>query len=321
MDEVDSPEVAALSQAAENAQEEPMANDQIDGDTLGSDTAEQLGLGSPSSQYAAEALPENKSALAQNPPGLDGSAQTVRHEDKPQLPKERVALPTRPLMKRESSAPRPPVPIEDIPREPQDSLTLADLKRIRSGFTTASVPKQELQSFENVYDFEYTDAQDFLTETEEWFAYNEQERSILQGLQQNYAEAWIEHTGSGEETVPAWVDSNNKAVAFVNGQVKKLQQQDTQARFAAIQVLCNLVLGNWYETAGGKEDDPFRNISSDDSKLPSMDGYEKSSLQVYWMIRNVCLLTSSNAIPAVYEALRIACDRDLYVRFTFDRPF
>jgi len=320
MNEVDSAEVAALPQSAENANEEPLMDDGAHGEAPGADTAEQLGLDAPSSQSAAEPLLDDSSALRQNPPSLDGAAQASRYEEKPPLPKERVALPTRPIMKRESSAPRPPAPMEDIPQEPQDSLTLAELKRMRSGFSTAPAPpKPELQPFENVYDFEYTDAQDFLTETEEWFAYNEQERSVLQGLQQNYAQAWSEHTGTSDGNAPAWIDSNDKAVAFVRGQVKRLQQQDTQARFSALQVLCDLVLGNWHETAGGTEDDPFRNISSEDKRLPSMAGYESSSLQIYWMIRNICLLTNSNVIPAVYEALRTACDRDLYVRLTFDR--
>lgn len=318
MDEVDSPEVAALSQSAEIANEEPSINGQALEDAPGADTAEQLGLGAPSSQYAAEPLLDDSSALRQNPPTLDGAAQASRYDEKPMLPKERVALPTRPILKRELSAPRPPVPMEDIPQEPQDSLTLADLKRIRSGFSTADVPKPELQPFEKVYDFEYMDAQDFLTETEEWFAYNEQERSVLQGLQQSYAQAWAEHTGTSDAGAPAWIDSNDKAVSFVQGQVKRLQQQDTEARLSALQILCNLVLGNWHETAGGMEDDPFRNISSKDTRLPSMAGYESSSLQIYWMVRNICLLTSSNVIPAVYEALRTACDRDLYVRLTFD---
>ena len=100
---------------------------------------------------------------------------------KPPLPRDRVALPTRPILKRELSDPpiqiHSPIDIDalDSPRESPDSLTLAELRKIRDGFPIAPGGKQRLPDLDCVYDFEYDDPRNFGLEIEEWFGYNMRE--------------------------------------------------------------------------------------------------------------------------------------------------
>jgi len=333
MDEIENPEISALAQTTEEAQSHRSIMD--DGDDAsaikpGVDTAEQLGLDSPSPDDIGS-LFDDQADIPQHARGIRDSTHSpprtaaISPAQKPSLPRDRVALPTRPILKRESSASRPPEPVQsaeplDIVQDPPDSLTLADLKRLRSGFTNASVPRQELPASQKVYDFEYSDSGSFWTEVQEWFAYNDSEKATLQSLQTSFGRAWANHNSSDEENAPTWITSSDKATGFIRDVLATLKDGVENTRVESLQVICYLILGVWADTAGISTDQPFGIISQGDGTPATPSEYRHSSLQVFWMIRNVCLLVSTDVLPAVFEALRKACDRDLYVRWPWHMP-
>ena len=92
----------------------------------------------------------------------------------PELPPPK---PPRPPLKRDSSSgsalppqqlpPAPPAATaEELSQDAPDSLTLADLKRIRGTFPNPVTPleREQLLDYRRVYDFEYQDAQSFPVE-------------------------------------------------------------------------------------------------------------------------------------------------------------
>ena len=318
MDEIENPDVSAAGRAVAEDIENGVITDVQQPQKPGADTAEQLGLGQetePPSKDLADSIFEDTQTAT-------GNIEVNKSDLPVPNPKARNSLPARPSLKRESSAPvhqvqlsGPAQPGEssEFPQDPQDSLTLADLRRIRDGFPTAQPVKQELFPLKKVYDFEYQDTQSFPVEIEEWFSYSESERARLAGLQSAYNKLWATHTSSTEMDAPEWTESPQQIPGFIDSLLQKLQGNAEEQKTEVLQALCYIALGVWESTAGLQKENPFGTIldlEDSSAECPSQ-GYEHAALQMYWMIKNVCLLVNAGILPTIFETLRLACDRDL----------
>ncbi|KAF2168036.1 hypothetical protein M409DRAFT_65587 [Zasmidium cellare ATCC 36951] len=259
-------------------------------------------------------------------PGIDtaeveGLVQNGEADAQPVLPASRAALPSRPALKRDNSAPPssqpPPAPpgqpaeSVDFSQENPDSLTLADLKRIRNSFPNAQAPpKQQLLEDEKVYDFDYQDAQSFPVELEEWFSYSEEEELKLRRCKAVFNEEWR----STEDGKLDWLDVTEDARrAFTERWISSLRdtpkEQGNSSK--ALMVLTYLGLGIWEETAGRQEgcalDDLFPDSSFGGSRL---EDFGSSSFQIQWIVAMVDTLHSCNGLKAIYDTLRRVCDED-----------
>ncbi|KAL9533484.1 Factor arrest protein [Sphaerulina musiva] len=242
---------------------------------------------------------------------------------KPALPASRAAVPVpaRPPLVRPASNPPPSQPPPappgqdsgppDFTQEPPDSLTLADLKRIRSTFPNAQVPqKQQLLGDDKVYDFDYQDAQSFPVELEEWFSYNDEEEVKLRKCQKVFHDEWR----TTDEGKLDWLDVTEDARRlFIKKWITSLQEKHaTQETITkALMILTYVGLGIWEETAGRQEgcalDDLFTNGKMGGSKL---EEFGSSSLQVQWIVAMIDTLHSSDGLRVIYDTLRRVCDRD-----------
>ncbi|KXT17366.1 hypothetical protein AC579_3881 [Pseudocercospora musae] len=240
---------------------------------------------------------------------------------KPALPASRAAVPVRPQLKREPSAPpsqpppAPPAQLTDPPdfsEQAPDSLTLADLKRIRNSFPNAQIPqKQQLLENEKVYDFDYQESQSFPVELEEWFSYSEQEEFNLRICRSKFNDEWR----ATEEGKSDWLDVTEDARrAFTKKWIEVLQNSkevEPAEITLALMILTYIGLGVWEETAGRQEGcalkDLFPNCSLGGSRL---DEYGSSSLQVQWIVAMVDTLHSCDGLKTIYDTLRSVCESD-----------
>ncbi|KAK4633042.1 Factor arrest protein 11 [Fulvia fulva] len=237
-----------------------------------------------------------------------------------QLPATRAIPPARPPLKRDGSQPPPsqpppappaqPAETGEFPQEPPDSLTLADLKRIRNSFPNAQqAPKQQLLEHEKVYDFDYQDAQSFPVEIEEWLSYSEEEDTKLRRCKAVFNDEWR----ATEDGKFDWLDVTEDARrSFIQTWIKVLQDKPKeQDASRALMVLTYIGLGVWEETAGRQEGCALEDLF-DNSKLGGsrLDEYGSSSLQVQWIVAMVDALHSCGSLRAVYDTLRRVCDND-----------
>jgi len=334
MNEFEDPDVFTNGHEVAELSEEPLSTDDsliLRRNQTGSepmDTAEQLGLDrSRQDEQLADGirLQDEMFEAQDGSGGVDELPSPANSEgndsvmgNKPPLPKDRVSLPTRPGLTRESSAPprqplRPAPLSAEAPQDPPDSLTLAELRRIRNGFPNAEAPKQQPLTMQQVYDFEYKDAQAFPIEIEEWFSYSEGERAKLLGLASAYSYAWTRYIAGRQEDVGDWSESQDKAQGFLQEQLTEIRSDSEDRRVAALQVLCYLTLGVWNETAGTHLDNPFWEVSvgKDHAYAQIPAGYEGTGSQVYWMIRNVCALIRMGALPILFDLMKSTCDHEL----------
>lgn len=335
MDEVENPDVSPAGQAIA-AESDVLENTVSDSGLVGTeeaiqpgvDTAEQLDL-----DNAPVVAPQGQGgnskplSLSTEP---DGTAESRPTEQEPVIPPSKPvqASPKRPGLKRDFSSSGPPAAaqqplaqasvqvteVSEFPPDTQDSLTLADLKRIRQGFPTAQLPKQELISLDGIYDFEYQDSQSFPVELEEWFSYSESERAKLRQIHSAFKQAWESHAGdSGGSSTPDWCAEPEIGTGFVNTQIHLLKQGSPEQQNEALQVLCYLALGAWDETAGKTSDDPFFTVLGDRTprNTDRLEDYTHASFQLQTIISTVCLLARQGALPVVFDLLKTACDRDL----------
>lgn len=262
-----------------------------------------------------------RSSSEQDPPDTsfkDTSHLLLENEglplQQPPPPPQQIPVSVRPALQRESSAPPPPQPppappaadSSDFPSEPPDSLTLADLKRIRSTFPNAQAPpkQQLLESGQRVYDFAYGDAQSLPVEVEEWFGYGEVEKGRLRGCRGAFEESW---GGRGE-----WAEvEEGLRREFVRGWVDVLENAEEKGEEEVSQALMALVyvgLGVWGETAGRQEgvalEDLFPGGKEGGGRLGE---YRKSSLQIQWIVKGVYTLHACGALKAVYGVLQKTC--------------
>lgn len=334
MDEVENPDVSPAGQAIaaeSDVLEQPIPSSGLVGPKEviqpGVDTAEQLHLEN------APVIPPQGAASESPMPASDGTVESRLTEQEPiVLPSKPVqAPPKRPGLKRDTSSSGPPasaqqpLPQASVPVQapevseftdgPPDSLTLADLKRIRAGFPTAQLPKQELIALDNIYDFEYQDSQSFPVELEEWFSYSESERTKLRQIHSAFKQAWEDYAGIAQtpSIIPDWCAEPEIGTSFVDSHIELLKHGSPEQQNEALQVICYLALGAWDETAGKTSDDPFFTVLGDRTprNTDRLQDYTHASFQIQTIISTVCLLARQGALPVVFDLLKSACDRDL----------
>lgn len=228
--------------------------------------------------------------------------------------------PLRPGLKRDISAPppqqpppAPPTPSQTAAEEPgpdaPDSLTLADLKRIRSTFPNANVPleKHQLVNYRKVYDFEYLDAQSFPVELEEWFSYSEEEGLRLRKCKAAFDEQWRATSEGTQDWIDAAEETRRKCIS---GNIAALKGQDEQ-RTRALQSLTYICLGVWEETAGRHDGNDVETMFPQAERGGSRaQDYSASGLQIHWILTMVDTVESCSGLQAIYETLQKICDRD-----------
>lgn len=228
--------------------------------------------------------------------------------------------PPRPPLKRDGSAPppqqpppAPPAPApaaEDPVQDAPDSLTLADLKRIRNSFPNATAPleKEQLLDYGTVYDFEYQDAQSFPVELEEWFSYSEDEDLKLRRCRAVFNERWR----ATEEGRQDWLDVTEDARRkYVQAQIEALQEGDEEDVTKALQNLTYIALGVWEETAGRQEGCTLEDLFPRSNKGGArIEDFGTSSLQIQWIVGMIDTLRSCGGLRAIYTTLQKICEDD-----------
>ncbi|KAF4556822.1 Hypothetical protein D9617_1g087040 [Elsinoe fawcettii] len=317
MDEVENPEVSATGQTVPVLQDEeiptpdqpvPEGVEALIGKDAATSNVEPLLDDPVGSLLGTGEQQEDRTAAGQ----IASSTGTF----KPPLPKDRVALPTRPPLKRDASAPRAlqfssaPIPeSQDSPQEPPDSLTLADLRKLRDGFPITPNTRQEIPTLQNVYDFEYTDAQGFATEIEEWFSYSQGEISRIVSLPDTYMRWWgAGNKARGEEPMLKWRDSDSQEL-FVEHLLEVLAEDSEKSTAQALFCLCYLALGVFQETAGQQEDNICVKLFKD-AKPPRLGAKDTAGLQVRTMIENCVLMFRYGALDVLHKVLKSISDRD-----------
>lgn len=236
--------------------------------------------------------------------------------------------PARPQLKRESSAPPPPQQLppappetSEFPQDPPDSLTLADLKRIRQGFPNGQIaqPKQQLLDFDGIYDFEYQDAQSLPVEIEEWFGYSDEEKERLKRCKAVFSDEWKD-SGEGQKGAD-WLDvTEDVRRAFVTEQIEVLAENGWPDDVtSSLMILTYLGLGVWNETAGRHEGSRLEDLFPDSTTPGSrIDEFAASSLQIQWIVAMVDTLHACGGPSVIYNTLNRRCESDFRIGAALD---
>ncbi|KAK4999295.1 Factor arrest protein 11, partial [Elasticomyces elasticus] len=316
MDEVENPQVAAPGQEADiiaHLQETSLDDvtapqDEVIGEAASPvvDTAEILTLETPIPLEQQGSKEKQSSSLTENA--------------KPPLPISRIAPPTRPSLKRETSAPPPhPPPAapnqpDEVPSEAPDSLTLADLRRIRQSFPKEQAIRPQALPTQKIYDFEYHDARSFPVELEEWFSYSEEEKGNLRSVQESY-ETHVGIPFTETECDDDWKDATEfEQSVIIDNHIGHLRKSRGRQRIDSLEVLTYIGLGTWGETAG-LEGPGTLELSLERKDQESLQNetkcFQASSLQLEWIRRNTIAIAVRGGLPIVLEIIVTACKSTL----------
>ncbi|TVY81591.1 Factor arrest protein, partial [Lachnellula suecica] len=198
----------------------------------------------------------------------------------------------RPQLQRNQPQPPPPhqPPPPPSPQQngnPQDSLSLMQLRRIVTEF-----PKTEAIS----YAFTYADTATFEEEIDEWFSYNEAEYKRLQRAKDTFARRWKKFAGA------PWLEAEQgQRESFVEREINGLLATDLRRRCKSLQTILHIVLGVWDETAGIKPADEEENASKRKTKA--------TKYQLEHMKFGILLVARAGGIPLLYEVMQNAFKR------------
>lgn len=160
----------------------------------------------------------------------------------PPPPQSLMSVPmetSRPQLTRNQPQPPPPhqPPPPPAPQQignPQDSLTLMQLRRI-----VTDIPKFDPTS----YAFEYEDTATFEEEVDEWFSYNEAEFKRLFRAKNTFEKRWKKFNGG------IWPVNSQVLADFVRQETNGLISTSLRTRCKSLQTIMHVVLGVWDETA------------------------------------------------------------------------
>lgn len=194
--------------------------------------------------------------------------------------------------------PQPPPPNQPPPppgpqqiANPQDSLSLVQLRRIVSEF-----PRSE----PSAYDFTYGDAATYEEEVDEWFSYNEAEYVRLRRAQGTFERRWKKVGGDAPFTA-ASPDLQEK---FIRKEVSGLQASDLRRRCKSLSTLLHLCLGVWDESAGNAPDA----FSTEETEAPRRR--TAATFRHTKSMRNgLLLLAKCDGLGRVFDVMRYAFDR------------
>jgi hypothetical protein len=213
------------------------------------------------------------------------------------LPAPQTAPPSnapagRPQLSR--SQPQPPPPHQPPPPpapqqvgNPQDSLSLQQLRRIVTEF-----PKSDPIS----YAFTYADTASFEEEIDEWFSYNEAEFKRLERAKNTFGRRWKKFSGK------AWLDANQtERQNFVEREINGLLATDLRRRCKSLQTILHIILGVWDETAGIE-------LSNKEADAPKSKT-RATQIQLEHMKSGILLVARAGGIPLLYEVMQNAFKR------------
>ena len=212
----------------------------------------------------------------------------------------------RPILRREGSTPapppQPPPPAPPQPREesgnPTDSLSLLDLKRLVS-----DLPKL----VPTAYAYEYEETRSFPEELEEWFQYNEEDRSMLLRARETFVEEWTqvqaEKTSSADQALD-WTDSlEADRNRFAQRLIQMLDDPDLAARVKTLECISYIALGTWHDAAGMEKNGTEADLPPSVVKwLESRSA--RPRWQLRWIIDNTKMLSSLGVVQKLVDALK-----------------
>lgn len=211
----------------------------------------------------------------------------------------------RPILRREGSAPPPPQQApppapssrQEEQKNPTDSLSLLELKRLVSDLTLVG-PR--------AYAYEYSETRCFPEELEEWFSYTEEERYMLLRAKQTFDEKWEQ--AQAEQPVASdkalqWQDvSGEDRNSFLVGAIQALQDPEISLRVKSLECLTYVALGVWGDTAGVEKEDHFPSLTAADEQwLDSSNA--KPKLQLKWIVNGTRMLCELGAAQKLLDVL------------------
>lgn len=227
---------------------------------------------------------------------------------------DRLKQVSRPILRREGSAPPPPQqpPQQPPPPSPQqaeeetgnstDSLSLLQLRRL-----VTDLPRLEPAA----YAFTYSDTQAFPDELEEWFQYTEEDRYLLTRAKDTFDEEWKAAANPIlPSEPPSWTEVRESVRAeFVRKLLQDLDQPDLLRQAASVECLAHIALGVWDETSGLPSENDSPEVDGI-SREQNHDTYENSGLQIEWIRKNAELLQTLGAPGVLFDLLRRMCDNE-----------
>jgi N1221-like protein len=219
---------------------------------------------------------------------------------------------TRPILRRDGSAPPPPSqpPPAAPPQQqdldtPTDSLSLPQLRQLVSQF-----PKAE----QRAYAFQYADAESFAQEIEEWFQYSEQDGNMILSARETFEQKWrafLEaHRGLDEEDL-TWLDvSEGLRKKILSSVLSSLNHSDQITRTEALEVIFYILGGVWATTAGLERHDEAEKQSSEEDA-----DEEVNPIQIEWMHVGADLLVECSGLQSLYDCTKTAFGDDKDARY------
>ncbi len=215
---------------------------------------------------------------------------------------------TRPVLKRDGSAPpppsQPPPPAppsqQQDPDTPADSLSLPQLKQLVSQF-----PKVE----QRAYAFQHTDAQSFAEEIEEWFQYTEQDATMILRAKDTFEQKWRSFSEFHKEFADedsTWIDvSSDVRKNILLSVLSSLNHSNPLIRIESLEVMFYILGGTWAITAGLERQDE----SEDRSTHEDVDN-RSNAVQLEWMHKGADLLLECSGLQKLQDCMKTIFDDD-----------
>ncbi|RDW89121.1 putative HAM-2 [Coleophoma cylindrospora] len=196
----------------------------------------------------------------------------------------------RPMLQRNQPQPPPPhqPPPPPAPQQvgnPQDSLSLMQLKRIVTEFPRIDP---------TLYAFEYSDTATFAEEIDEWFSYNDAEFKRLFRAKDTFNRRWKKFASK------PWLEAKEKQAEFVQREVNGLAATDLRRRCKSLQTILHIVLGVWDETAGNLDPE-------DGSKMKLKSRMTEGQLE--GIKSGLMLVANAEGIHMIFEVMQNAFKR------------
>lgn len=249
----------------------------------------------------ADEIDEDGTAIQSPSKQLPLSALDQRDGATPATSRTIQAKSTRPVLRRDGSAPpppsQPPPPAPAMHQNPDtsaDSLSLPQLKQLVSQF-----PKVE----QRAYAFHYADAQDYTEEIEEWFQYSEQDGTMILSAKDTFEQKWRSFSGAHRmlaEEDSSWLDlSEDLQKNILLSVLSSLNQSDRLKRIESLEVIFYILAGAWATTAGLERHDEVKKPSveedADSQRVP---------VQIEWMHKGADLLVECSGLQSLQDGIK-----------------